>query len=417
MSNRSIIAAVAAGFVLLIGIIAGFTVVGHNNDQNWQVVQSPGGEISLRDQAGWYNKGFSNVTTYPRAHQFPWGPIRVTFNDGGTAEVSGTMRMRTPTTEDARRLFHREFSADETLRNAERAVSSHLINTVKVTGPVMSGSEHQSARKGEFYNLVRSQLEDGLYQTRKVERELFDQTDENGQPITVFATEIVLGENGQPLIAEMSPLSQYDFEIAQFSIEGTEYDAKTLELFASKKESLLNAEQSKAQRQEQVQERLMIVERGLKEKTEIEAQANKEKARLTIEGETRVAVANQAALQAVQLKQEQTTQAEARRDIAALNLEAERLNAEAVMVAAQAEEVRITQAGAITEEARVLAEIDRDARIGVAHEMAQINVPGFMITGGGSSGGSGLEQLLNVFMMRQMGVFDPSDFATPNSEE
>lgn len=410
MSNRTIFSLIGAGFALISLVVLSMNIIGYNDDQNWQVVQSPGGEIVIRDTAGYYIKGFSTVTTYPRAHQFDWGPVRVTFNDGGTASITGTMRFRTPTTEEQRRLMHREFSADSTLRNAERAVTSHLINGVKVTGPVMSGSEHQSARKGEFYNLVRSQLEDGLYQTRKVQRELHDQFDANGQPITVYATEVIIDESGNPVVDEESPLSQYGFDIAQFSIEGTDYDDQTLNLFAAKKESLLNAEKSKAAREEQVQERLMIVERGLKEKAEIEAQANKEKARLTIEAETRVAVAQQEALQAQQIKQRQTTEAEARKDVAQLDLESERLNAEAVRVAAEAEEVRITQAGAITEEARVLAEIDKEARIGVAREMAKINVPSFMITGG-SDGGSGstLEQLLNVFMMRQMGVFDPSE--------
>lgn len=409
MSNRSLISLIAAGVGVVSLIIGFFVMIGHNNDQNWQVIQSPGGEITVRDQPGYYLKAFSTVTTYPRANQNEWGPVRVTFNDGGTAEISGTMRYRTPVTEDERRLMHREFSADESLRNVERAIESHLVNAIKVTGPVMSGSEHQSARKGEFYNLVRSQLEDGLYQTRKVQRELLDQFDADGQPITVYATEIVLGEDGQPMIDEESPLGQYNFEIAQFSIESTNYDERTLELFASKKESLLNAERSKAAREEEVQERLMIVERGLKERAEIEAQANKEKARLTIEAETRVAVAAQEALQAEQIQVREQTEAETRRSVAELNLEAEKLNAEAVTVIAAAEEERIQRAGAITERDRVLAEIERETRIGVADKLSKAQSPGFVISGGGSSGGDTFGNMLNVFLMRQLGVFDPEE--------
>jgi len=414
MTNRSIAALIGAGVLVLSVIITGFVAIGYNNDQNFQIVQSPGGEITIRDQPGFYWKGLSRVTTYPRAHQFEWGPVSVTFNDGGTADITGTMRCRTPVSEDARRLMHREFSADESLRNAERAINSHLVNAIKVTGPVMSGSEHQSARKGEFYNLVRSQLEDGLYQTRKVQRELLDQFDSEGRPITVYATEVVMGENGQPNIEEDSPLHQYDFDIAQFSIEETDYDPKTLELFAAKKESLLNAERSKAAREEEVQERLMIVERGLKEKAEIEAQANKEKARLTIEAETRVSVAAQEALQAEQIQIREQTEAETRRSVAELDLESERLRAEAVTVAAEAEEVRIAKAGAITEEARILAEIEKETRIGVAAELSRAQSPGFVISGGGdgSSGGT-FENMLNVFLMRQLGVFSEDDITAP----
>lgn len=423
MTPRNLIALLVAVFFVIGGIFTGCATIGHNNAENWQVIQSVSGDVSIRDGAGFYFKGFAHVTTYPRVFEITWGPDVVTFNDGGTAKMEGTMRIRTASTTEERLKMHTEFSGDASMRNAENSVEAHLVNVLKVTGPVMSGSEHQSARNGEFYKLSYEQLENGLYQSERVQVELPDQLDQNGKPLKVFATNVIVGADGQPIVQEHSPLIQYGFGIAQFSITETEYDTKTVELFAAKKESLLNAERSKAAREEQIQERLMIVERGLKEKAEITAQANKEKERLTIEAETRVAVAAQEAIQAEQTKIKQTTEAaarkavatteaEARRDAASLNLEAAKLDAEATRVAAAAKEEQIQKAGAITERDRVLAEIDRDARIGVAREMSAIKVPGFMITGGGGSeGGSSLEQLLNVFMMRQMGVFDPSAHA------
>lgn len=411
MTPRFLISIIAAAFIVIVGVFTGCATVGHNNSETWQVIQSVEGDVSIRDEAGFYYKGFAHVTTYPRVFEISWGPDIVTFNDGGTAKMEGTMRIRTPNTQEERIFMHKEFAADSSMRNSENSVEAHLVNVLKVTGPVMSGSEHQSARNGEFYKLAYEQLENGLYQSERVQVELADQLDQNGKPLKVFATKVVVGTDGQPLVQEHSPLIQYGFGIAQFSITETEYDPKTVELFAAKKESLLNAERSKAAREEQIQERLMIVERGLKEKAEITAQANKEKERLTIEAETRVSVAQQEAAQAEQIKTRQTTEADARKSVAALNLEAERLNAEATRVVASAQEEKISKAGAITERERVLAEIDRDARIGVAREMANIKVPSFMITGGSASGSSGLEQLLNVFMMRQMGVFDPSSIA------
>jgi len=419
MTPRFLISLIAAAFIVIGGIFTGCAAIGHNNAEDWQVIQTLDGTTSVRDGAGFYWKGFAHVTTYPRVFEISWGPDTVTFNDGGTAKMEGRMRIRTPTTEKERLLMHNEFGADASMRNAETSVEAHLINVLKVTGPVMSGSEHQSARNGEFYKLSYEQLENGLYQSERLQVELVDQLDQNGKPLKVFATKIVNGHDGQPLVQEASPLIQYGFGIAQFSITDTSYDPKTVELFAAKKESLLNAERSKAAREEQIQERLMIEQRGLKQKAEIEAQANMEKAKLTIEAETKVAVASQEAAQAEQIKARQTTEAESRKAVAtteaearkvaaSLNLEAARLDAEAMRVAAAAKEEQIGKAGAITERERVLAEIERDARIGVASQMAKIQVPSFMISGGGESGGSSLEQLLNVFMMRQMGVFDPA---------
>ena len=429
MNPRNIIALIVAAFVVIGGVFTGCSTVGHNNAENWQVIQSVSGDVSIRDEAGFYYKGFAHVTTYPRVFQITWGKDKVTFNDGGTAQMEGIMRIRTPVKQEQRLIMHNEFAADSSMRNAESSVEAHLINVLKVTGPVMSGSEHQSARNGEFYKLAYEQLENGLYQSERVQVELPDQFDQSGKPIKVFATKVVPGPDGQPLVQEASPLIQYGFGIAQFSISDTEYDQKTQDLFAAKKESLLQAEKSKAQREQEIQEKLMIVERGLKEKAEITAQANKEKEKLTIEAQTRVAVASQEAEQAEQIKRKQTTeaeaaksvvttqaeaaktvattQAEARKVAALLNLEAARSDAEAVRIAASAKEEQIGKAGAITEKVRVLAEMERDTRIGVAKELANMHTPNFMITGGNTSGGSTLEQLLNVFMMRQMGVFDP----------
>lgn len=415
MTPRNIIALIVALFVIVFGSFTACAAVGHNNAENWQVIQSVDGDVSIRDEAGFYWKGFANVTTYPRVFAIEWGPDVVTFNDGGTARMEGIMRIRTPSTETERRLMHSEFAADSSMRNAETAVEAHVVNVLKVTGPVMSGSEHQSARNGEFYNLAYEQLENGLYQSERTYVELIDQLDQNGRPIKVLATKIIKSPDGQPLVQEASPLIQYGFGIAQFSIAETGYDPKTIELFAAKKESLLNAERSKAAREEQIQERLMIEQRGLKEKAEIEAQANKEKAKLTIAAETQVAVANQEAAQAEEIKRKQTTEAEsrkailtteaqARKEAASLNLEAARLDAEAMVVAAAAKEEQVLKAGAITEKERVLAEIARDTKIGVARELAVVKTPQFIIGGGNGQSGGTLDNLMNIVLMRQMGV-------------
>ncbi len=407
MNPRTVIGLIVGGAVAL---FLGITIVvgtEKNDDSNWQVEQTTGGTIIMHDEPGWYWKGFGDVWTWPRAYQDTFSNVRATFNDGGTGTMNGTIRYRLPTGAEQRRELHREFGGN--IANVHQAVISHLINCVKVTGPVMSGSEHQSARKGEFYNLVYEQLAEGLYQTVRVERTLQDQFDTQGNPITVFATEIITDDEGNPLIETASPLDQYGIEVAQFSIESTDYDGATLKQFSAKKDALLAAERSKAEREQEVQARLMIIEKGLREKAEVEAEANKEKARFTIEAERKVAVAEQEALQAIEIAEKAVTDAQRERDVAALNLEAERLNAEAITVLAAAEEERIQKAGAITENDRVLAEIDKEARIGVARELSNTRTPGFLIAGGNGEGGGGtFENLINVFLMRQMGVFDPS---------
>jgi len=430
-------ASIAVVLLIVVGLLVGG--FGKNDAANWQIVQSITGSVEVKDNAGWYLRKFASVWTYPRAvskefKQAGQGEmisasdrqadqsVGVTFNDGGTADMGVTIRFATPKTSDNRRRLHAEFAGN--INNVTAAVKSHLVNCAKATAPLMSSSEHMSARKAEFTQLVHDQLVHGLYRMRRVEKSFKDATDKTGDNITIFATEIVLGENGNPQYAQDSPLKQYDLEVLQFSIEDTDYDKKTLEKFAAKKDSLLRAEQAKAEREQEVQQRLMIVERGLREKAEVEAVALKEKARDIINGEREKEVAELAAAKGVavaqQTKMEAETKASQQVEVARLYYEEEKLRTSAaeeqakqITLLAIAEEERIKKAGAVTEEAQVLAEIAANRDVEVARELAKIAVPGIVISGGSNGNGGGvLENLIQMVLLRSAGVL-PKEALNP----
>jgi len=374
---------------LMIGLILlNSFIIGKNDDQNYQVLQTPMGHVEIIDAPGWYGLWFATVWTYPRSHQQYFSAssdeggskdesILVTYNDGGSAKISTMIRFQTPIDEGLRRKAHRDFSGN--IDNMVNSIRAHMINCIKASGPLMSASEHQSARKAEFTQLVDNQLRDGLYEMRKIEKELKDRTDENGKPIRVQATEIVTDENGNPKIAQKSPLEEYGITILQFSITGTEYDAMTRQQFDAKKKSFLAAEQSKAEREQEVQQRLMIIEKGLREKAEVEAVANKEMATATIKAEQEKQVAETEASKKLEVakldKQEAETRAAKELAVAKLQKAAAIENAEAIRIMATAEEERIRKAGALTEEKKILAEISKSRDIEVAAELAKIKVP------------------------------------------
>jgi len=403
---------------LLLTVLLVFTQgLGKNDDQNWQIKQSVTGKVTVIDHPGWYMKLFATVWTYPRSEQryFSQSPeeggdkdesIRGTFNDGGTAQFSTMIRFQTPIDEKLRRKAHQDFSGNK--ENMVQAVRAHLVNCIKNTAPLMSASEHQSARKAEFTQLVHAQLENGLYEMVQEERQLKDQTDEKGDPITVLATRIVRDENGKPKISTKSPLQEYGISILQFSITGTEYDPQILAQFSAKKQSFLNAEKSKAEREEQMQERLMIEEKGKKEIVQIEIEANKKKKEATIAAELKVAVAEQAALEELQAKKKAETEAAKKLEVAKLNKLAAAEQAEAVRILAAAEEERIRKAGAFTEKDKGLAElaVKRDAM--VAEALSKIPVPQTVInSGGGEGGGTDItSSLVNMKILAGMGMFD-----------
>jgi hypothetical protein len=425
---------ITLGIVAVVGIVVVgvlFSTIEVNYAQNWQIYQHVGGKVDVIDSPGWYLKLFGKVWTYPRYVEATYNDevgegrkqkeaVRATFNDGGTAEISTYVKYATPTAEEQRKEFHRQFSGN--IENSRTSVKAHLNQCIKAASPLMSSSENQSARKAEYAQIIESMLRNGLYKMRKVEKELKDRYDEHGKAVTVWATEVLLNNEGIAQIERQSPLKGYGIEIMQFSVTGTEYDPETRKQFAAKKQAFLYAEQAKAEREQQVQERLKMVEQKLAEKAEIEGEAEKEKAKLTIAAEMRVAVERQQKLEegtrankmlevAKIEKMEAETRASKDLEVARIQASAALERKKAMIAEAEGKQKAIELSGEITNlEAYIIdAEVSKAEK--VAQAIAKINVPRVMISGaggiGGEGGAGGMNMMENILALL---LLDKGDF-------
>jgi len=461
-----IIAIIVVCVALVIGGFSG--AIGSNDDQNWQVIQSVTGNVNIRDEPGYYFKNFADVWTWPRADTIKIGSntgedeermdfdkVGITFNDGGTADCVVAVRFRYPTQTDQRREIHREFNGLPD--NVKDAIYQHIVNVMKATAPMMTSSEHQSARKGEFTELVQKQSQNGIYAMEKVERiidlgsGIADDSpvvDGEGNPLDIkdkvaevdndskqriLATDIILDDKGNPTISQESPLDQYGIIISQLSITDVDYDPQTRAQFAAKKEAFLRAEQAKAERQEEVEQTLMVTQRALRELAEVEGEANKKKAEQVIDAEREYEVALQLKqkadteasmrLSVAELeKKTAETQATQRLAVAKLDRDAASEEAESIRVLAAAQEEKISKAGAITEEVQVLAEIAAQRDVQIAQYLSQIRTPSTVIVGGGNGNGEGgstgyQDTLMSLFMLRHSGVLPSQEDSMRNASE
>jgi hypothetical protein len=375
----------------------------------WLIIQYPWGEVKVIDTAGLYFKGGGSHWTYPRNWQVEYDKdhaFKVVFNDGGSATMTAMVRFSSPVTIEGKRRFHQLFGGNE--EAVESAVWAHISDAMKSSGPVMSASEHQSARRGEFTSLVQDQLQKGLFEMKRVSRTLQDQFDDKGKPITVYATEVVFnGDSGEQKISRPSPLTDFGLVITQFSITDVVYDDQTQRQFAQKKEAFLAAEGSKAQREKEVQERLMVEERGRREKAETESMALRKKAEAVINAqrEKEVAETNSARNLAIAqfAKQEAETRALQELEVARLAKERAKEESEAQIILATARQKSLELGGALSEKDQILAEIERDKAIGVARELSKIAVPEFIISGN-SDTSSITDSMMNMLMLKQLGI-------------
>lgn len=469
-SIRTIAILIGSGIAIILLMVIMHSTMGRNDLATYQILQGYNGSVEVISSPGYFNKKFGTTWEYPLNKQayFSKSPkegskedesIKVHFNDAGTADISSFIMYALPTDSEKRLALHKAFGGNIT--NIEHAIHAHMANCIKSSGPLMSASENQSSRKSEFNQVVEEQLRHGLYEMRRTMVTLKDRLDDKGQPITVEATEILRDtQTGVPIRAEKSPLETYGIDIQQFSITDTTYDEPTLQQFLAKQGAFLSAEKSKAQREQEIQQRLMIEQQGLRQVAEIEAAANQVKAKALTEATQRVEVAiktkveaetlatqaaNVAEIQAqqkvkiaAQAKLEAETLANQQLQVAEINkkaaetlasqqaavaqiaaeqklkvaqLEAEsaKKQAEGIISLAEAEQKKITIGGAVRENDKILATIQAERDVKVAEGLSKIQVPQNITILGGGNGGMGegkstdaTGMLMNLVLLKSM---------------
>lgn len=360
------------------------------------------GDLSVHIEEGLYSQMFGKITKYYRTSETylsnddldggagaETNATLVRFGDGGTADIGSVTQWRLPLTEDAMIKIHRNFRSFVSL---SAQVRQWIIEVEKQTASTFKADETYSTRRGEFQQLISDQIEDGLYATEIVQVDTpTNERDEDGNTVMSSTTRVIIkrDENGVPVVVKPGIFLEYELSLVNHSLKDIDYDETIDALIAQKK----RAEQEKAVA-------ITNAEKALQDAITAEA-----------EGEARIAIAR--ANEEVQ-KITEVTRAESARDVAILEgerqlrvaelaRESAEENAEAELVQRRAE----AEANALLVEAGLTplqaAEIKRDTAIGVAREIAKIQLPVAMVIGGNGNGSImdpltavGINQMLDI---------------------
>jgi regulator of protease activity HflC (stomatin/prohibitin superfamily) len=372
------------GLLLLIGVSK--QLVGSNNAGFYQIKQAAvTGTMSVIDQPGAYLKLFADVTTYQISdmHYFSKNkldggdnaesdPIKVRFNDGGTADVSGALKFRLPVDPTMRQKIHRDFKSYNVLKHD--LLRQVVAEAMMQTATLMKAEESYSTRRGEFTSLVEDQVKNGIYETFSKELKF---QDADGNELVEHQVLVKKDEHGAPVIRKESALKTYGVEVVQFTIKDIDFDPTIDALIQKKKE----AEQQK-----------------------VVARANAERAKqdaITAREQGNAKIAEEKATQEVQKIKEVT--------IAQKEFEVSKLRR------SQAEQdaaAQVTQGKALAEVNRLKvlagltplerATIDKETSIEVAKALATVELPSTLILGGSNGSAMnpfdavGLESFLRI---------------------
>lgn len=393
------------GVIALIAVGAVFALTDQIFETNqsgfYQVKQAAvTGEMSVINEPGTYSKMFGTINTYQVSDMYYFSkydedggsgidaaPVKVRFNDGGTAEISGSIKFKLSQKSERQLMLHMDYKSYRVVK--KDLVRQVVTEALMQTATLMKAEESYSTRRSEYTTLTEGQIRDGIYMTESLE---YEAEDVQGKKFIAREVKVKYNKAGKPIVRKDSPFKRYDIEILQFVIKDIDFDSTIDNLISQKKkaeqqkvvakanaekakqDAITAAEQGKARiaiaKANEDVEKIKAVTNALKDKEVALLQANKEKSVALLQAEKDKAVALLQAEKAFKVAEFETKQANerAKKIIAVGRAESE------------ANKLKV-QAGLTPQEQ---AEWKYKTAVGIAANLSQVKVPGIVISGGGN---------------------------------
>lgn len=324
------------GALFVGALVVLFMAFGINNAGHRTVVQYPTGKLYVKFTPGIYPQWFGHAEIYNDVITFDYDKssadvdssisqkgISVRYQDGGTGAVYGKARFTLPGDEITMLHLHKAFRSN-------RGVSQKLIKSVteegmNLTAGLMSSEEAYAEKRSIYTQWSSQQISKGKFQTRLERISTVDES--TGKEVTKNVPVISYGSNGLPVHLD-SDLADYGIDVNGFQITDWDFEPKTLQQIATKREATMaiitaiaNAERAKQDAitsEEQGKANVMTAKyqkEVVKEQAIVDAQREKEVAVIAAEKNVEVArqkklEAEQKKLAAVEYKQEQILRGE-----------------------------------------------------------------------------------------------------------
>lgn len=368
--------------IIAVACLWGF--IGKNDVQNFQVIQSPTGNITVRSEGGYYFKFFDSVWTYPKVNSVFFSNevaesqdadgVHVVFSNKGKGDISSQVVYRLYTDNKAILKLHEYAHGD-----VDKVIDNLVLSKLKDIAML-----HAS-------NITSSQaIEDRDQLAANIRKDFVNNKD----------------------------LIDMGIIIEQFSITKINFDKQTEDLFKKQQEADLQKKTAEAEKLNlQMQKEKTIAEyekqiaesRGKAEVEKIKAvtDAERQKELAEIKGKQEVAVAELE-------KQKATIEANKKLEIADIQKKEEALKLEVIEIQskqkiaaanARAKELELSKALSETDKAKLEFDLNKE-RVkweAIGRGMSTMKLPATMIIGTGDKGSAGnpVEQLLQMLLVEK----------------
>lgn len=271
------------------------------------VRQTVGGELEIYTDPGYKWRGFGKVTRYSRRDQFSFAAridqgksldesIQTRFNDGGHANISGTLNWAMPLSAERIIRLHKDFGST-------RAIEQQLMRTAvqKViynVGPTMSSTESSAEKRPDIPKYIDDQLVNGSYLTKTVQK--MEKDPINGQEKSVNVVVIAMDDKGLPLRESKSQLTEYGLQLQPVAIDNIKYDGPVEAQIIERQKATTAVQISRANQIKAEQDKITTISEGEQKAAKAKWEQEVVNAKVIAEAQQKVQVA-QAELQASEL--------------------------------------------------------------------------------------------------------------------
>lgn len=233
------------------------------------VIQHISGELSVVAEPGWAWQGMGKITHYPRRDQFSFSStidqgnpvdesIQTRFNDGGHANISGTINWAMPVSPDKVIRLHKDFGSVMAIE--QQLMRTALQKVIYNVGPTMSSTESSAEKRPDIPKYINDQLVNGTYLTKTIQSTEKDLI--TGQDKTINLVTIALDEKGRPARESISQLTEYGLVLQSVAINQIKYDDAVENQIKERQKATTAVQISKANAVRAEQDKLTTISQG-----------------------------------------------------------------------------------------------------------------------------------------------------------
>ncbi len=282
------------------------------------VIQKISGELEVITDPGWKWQGMGKITRYARRDQFSFSAssdqgkaldesIQTRFNDGGHANLSGTINWAMPLAAEKVIRLHKDFGGTTAIE--QQLMRTAVQKVIYNVGPTMSSTESSAEKRPDIPKYIDDQLLNGTYLTKTVATTVKDPITNQDKIVNVVTISID-PVNGKPQRESASQLTDYGLVLQPVSINRIVYSEDVEKQITERQKATTAVQISKANAIRAEQEKLTTISQGEANAAKAKWEQEVENAKTIATAQAKVTIADASVKEAEAFKRAETLRGE-----------------------------------------------------------------------------------------------------------